>query len=251
VTLRDGTRPPPRYVQVAEALKGRIIGNEFPTGSFLPTEIELCLFYDVSRHTVREALRQLAEAGYVQRRQGSGSLVISADPKGTYVHSMRSLSELFQYAADTTLRIDRISERRPEADFGQDLGDLATQTWLTVEGLRLDATGRQPICWSTVFISRAFNGIAPELGAQPGAIYRLIEDRYGVHVDTVAQEIRCMPISVAAARELGVSRRLWVVRVVRRYLDAQGGVMVLSVNDHPGDRFSYSMQLRRDLRGRA
>lgn len=244
-------KPPPRYAQVADALQGRITGGEFLTGAFLPTEIDLCQTYDVSRHTVREALRQLAEAGYVQRRQGSGSLVISADPKGTYVHSMRSLSELFQYAADTRLRIDRIANGRPDAGFAPDLGDLAGQDWLTVEGLRLDATGRQPICWSTVFIASGFAGVAAELGSQSGAIYRLIEERYGVQVDTVEQEIRCMPISGAAARELGVSRRLWVVRVVRRYLDAQGGVMVLSVNDHPGDRFSYSMQLRRDQRGRA
>ena len=88
------------------------------------------------------------------------------------------------------------------------------------------------------------------LAAPTGAIYRLIEERYGVMVERVEQEIRAMPISAAAAVALGVSRRIWAVRVVRRYLDAGGTVMLVSVNDHPGDRFSYSMQLQKDARGR-
>ena len=252
-------KPGPRYAQVSEVLQQRIIDGVYPVGALLPTEVELCHAFRISRHTVREALRRLAEAGFVQRRQGSGSQVISARPQGAYVHTMRSLNELFQYATDTTLRVDRIEQRVPDAALAAAhaaaLGDQAGLPWLIVEGLRLEGGGRLPICWSTVLINRAFAGIMGDLAAPPtapsGAIYRLIEDRYGVMVDRVEQEIRAMPISAEAAQELGVSRRIWAVQVVRRYLDAAGMVMLVSVNDHPGDRFSYSMQLQKDARGRA
>jgi DNA-binding GntR family transcriptional regulator len=66
----------------------------------------------------------------------------------------------------------------------------------------------------------------------------------------VEQEISAMPITPQAARALGVSRKIWAVRVVRRYLDSSGELILVSVNDHPGDRFSYTMQLQRDQRGR-
>jgi DNA-binding GntR family transcriptional regulator len=164
---------------------------------------------------------------------------------------MRSLNELFQYATDTHLRVDRVSEGVPSAPLGAVLGNQAGQTWITLEGLRLDAAGRQPICWSTVLINQAFAGIVADFATLNGAIYRLIEERYGVLVDRVEQDIRAMPISPEAAAELGVSRRIWAVQVVRRYLDGEGRLMLVSVNDHPGDRFSYSMQLQKEGRTRA
>lgn len=241
-------KPGPRYVQVSQILQQRIGSGEYPVGGPLPTEGDLCQEFAISRHTVREALRRLAEAGLVQRRQGSGSQVLASQPSGGYVHSMRSLSELFQYAADTRLRVDRVFDAVPEA--GALAPDSLAQIWLKVEGLRLDAAGVVAICWTSIYINPAFAGILPDLAAPTGAIYRLIEERYGVMVERVEQEIRAMPISAAAAVALGVSRRIWAVRVVRRYLDAGGTVMLVSVNDHPGDRFSYSMQLQKDARGR-
>lgn len=248
---KSGAKLEPRYAQVSDTLQHRIASGLYPVGALLPTELDLCQEFGISRHTVREALRRLTEAGLVQRRQGSGSQVISASPRGGYVHTMRSLNELFQYAADTHLRVDRISEGVPSAPMGEMLGDQVGQTWVILEGLRLDATGRLPICWSTVLINQTFSGIVPDIATQTGAIYRLIEDRYGVLVDRVEQTIRAMPISAEAAAELGVSRRIWAVQVVRRYLDSEGRLMLVSVNDHPGDRFSYSMQLQKEGRGRA
>lgn len=61
--------------QVAEILEGRIADGEWPAGSRLPTEAELALRFAVNRHTVRQALRDLAERGLVRAQQGSGTYV--------------------------------------------------------------------------------------------------------------------------------------------------------------------------------
>src|SRR3546814_19168491 len=75
-------KPPksqPRYLEVADALLADIMAGQFPVGTMLPTEIELCGRFDVSRFTVREALRRLDEMGLVSRRQGSGPVVRSGE----------------------------------------------------------------------------------------------------------------------------------------------------------------------------
>ncbi len=77
------TSPGPRYRHVAEQLRARIMAGELPPGTQLPTEPELMVTYDVSRHTVREALALLRADGLVAPRQGAGTYVRELHPLTT------------------------------------------------------------------------------------------------------------------------------------------------------------------------
>ena len=57
----------------------------------------------------------------------SGSQVISANAKCGYVHPMWSFNDLFQYASDSRLRMDRVSQAMPALSLGTVLGDAAGQ----------------------------------------------------------------------------------------------------------------------------
>lgn len=236
----------PRYQQVADTLRERIGRGEHPPGSQLPTESELCGEFAISRHTAREALRRLADLGLIQRRQGSGSLVVAREPAQGYAHTMRSLDELFQYASDTTLRVLATSRRAAGAEFTAELGPAAGSDGLVIEGLRLDTSGRVPICFSLIFVNADFEAILPEVALLRGAIYRHVEQRFGVEVAEVEQLIRVEPVPAGGARALGLRPKAMGVRVSRRYLDAAGRVLIVSVNWHPAERFSYAMRLRRE-----
>ena len=236
----------PRYHQISNILVERIEKGRYAIGDLLPTEQDLCGEFEVSRYTIREALRRLTDAGLVRRRQGSGSQVVANKAPGNFVHSMRSLSELFQYASDTVFKITKIETMVPEPEVKPYLGETADDPWLYVEGVRLAADGGAPIAFSRVFINREFDGIVPDLPGVSGTIFRLIEDRYGVVVEDVEQEIRAEPMGKYAAKLLGSSTRIWAVRVIRRYFGSDGKILQISVNYHPADRFSYSMQLRRE-----
>ncbi|WP_232665249.1 GntR family transcriptional regulator [Pseudonocardia sp. TRM90224] len=61
--------------RLAEELRSRIMSGEFAPGARLPSEAELVRRYQVSRVTVRTALRTLEAQGLVDVRHGSGSFV--------------------------------------------------------------------------------------------------------------------------------------------------------------------------------
>lgn len=48
----------------------------YQTGSLLPSEKTLADVYKVSRETIRKALTMLLEEGYIQKKQGKGSIVL-------------------------------------------------------------------------------------------------------------------------------------------------------------------------------
>lgn len=241
----------PQYMRIRDILRERIRAGEYPIDSFLPTEGELCEAFSTSRHTVREALRHLTDDGLIQRRQGSGSRVIATEPHHTYVHSMRSLDELFQYARETRFQIDSVRREVPKAAPAVGLGVADGCPWLVVRGLRLEHGENVPICESIVYVHDDFSGIADELKTDGSSIYRRIGDRYDVEVAEVVQDIVVVPMPARAARVLGVKRPALAVQVSRRYLDAADKLLLASVNFHPTDRFYYSMHLRRDGRSSA
>ncbi|WP_029290456.1 FadR/GntR family transcriptional regulator [Cellulomonas sp. HZM] len=60
-----------------EALRARIAGGEWPVSSRIPPEPALVELLGVGRNTVREAVQSLVHAGLLERRQGSGTYVLS------------------------------------------------------------------------------------------------------------------------------------------------------------------------------
>jgi DNA-binding GntR family transcriptional regulator len=74
----------------------------------------------------------------------------------------------------------------------------------------------------------------------------LIEERYGRQIAEIQQDVRAFTVADAAmARKLKVEVGAAALKIVRRYLDAEGRLFEASVSVHPADRFSVSMRLRR------
>lgn len=243
--ISSGEDDRPQYVQIGDVLRDRIAKSKYPVGSLLPTESELCAEFASSRHTVREALRLLTESGLILRRQGSGSRVMAATPHQNYVHAMRSLDQLFQYASDTRFVISEMTTGKPEPTSFPELGDDGAE-WLIVRGLRLERDEDIPICDSIVLVNAAYAGIADELEHGKGAVYRRIEERFGVEVARVVQDISVRQMPAGSAKPLGKTLQDVTVCVRRRYLGPDGAVILASVNYHPADRFAYTMDLRRE-----
>lgn len=65
---------------VSESIINSIKKGEYPVGGKLPTETKMCEIYQVSRSTLREAISVVRTLGYIETRQGRGSIVISNMP---------------------------------------------------------------------------------------------------------------------------------------------------------------------------
>src|ERR1700748_3966399 len=69
----------PLHRQLFLVLHDEIARGALAPGDALPTEQSLCDQFGVSRITVRRALADLADQGYIERRQGVGSFVGQRD----------------------------------------------------------------------------------------------------------------------------------------------------------------------------
>ena len=235
----------PRYRSIVNALREQITSGAWAVGDKLPTEDELCDQFDVSRHTVRIALRELREEGYVASRQGAGTTVIRRSPPLVYTSSISSLEELLQYATEVRYEVAKSGIVVADAGLARKLGCEIGQRWLRLEGVRLKPAQDEPVCWTEVFVRADYAGVGLMVGRRSGTIYSLIEEMYDVQVGEVRQILRVGRMSEEIAALLNCEAGSPGVEISRSYHLVNGDLVEVAFNLHPADRFSYEMTLRK------
>ncbi len=87
----DRSSPMPLWAQLEVELRRRLDAGEFDDGPF-PTDLALTDYYEVSRHTVREAIRHLNKTGVLKRERGRGTVVNRSE----FEQKLGTLYSLFQ-----------------------------------------------------------------------------------------------------------------------------------------------------------
>ncbi len=82
--------------QVTKEIEALVQRGYWQVGEKIPPEKELMEKFDISRNTLREALRALAHVGLLETRQGSGTFVTSSSMFGAVVTKHVEHSSLLQ-----------------------------------------------------------------------------------------------------------------------------------------------------------
>lgn len=65
----------PKYQVIIEDIKSKILSGDYNVGEQIPTESALQSMYEVSRQTVRKAILELSNEGFLRSEKGSGTYV--------------------------------------------------------------------------------------------------------------------------------------------------------------------------------
>lgn len=239
----------PRYARIQNELQARIASGRYPVGALMPTEMDLSAEFKTSRFTVRAALRNLTQEGYVERRQGMGTRVVSANPRAGYGQSFESLQELFQIAVDTYLVI--LAETPVVLDDalaltlgGADSKVQAGERWIRVDGVRWTAPGGRPLGYIQSYVPERFSSLVPEFAEQNGPFFDLLERKSGETIIEAQQEIRAVQMPAEMARAIGLKPGAQALQLSRRYITARG-ILIVSLNWHPAEQMVYRTRVRR------
>ena len=235
----------PLYARVRDCLRNRIADGTYRVGANLPTEAELCDTFDASRHTVREALRGLVDLGLIERRQGAGSRVVALAPPQAFVHTVRSLSELWSYTRATKFVVEDAKLVSLSPEDAELIGAPQAGQWLRIAALRLTASESDVVCWTTLFVPDRYADVLGDIGQGSEPVYALIEARFGARVAEAVQEISACAMPANAAASLGLDSGVPALRIVRRYLDATGRAILVALSYHPAESFTHKLRLRR------
>lgn len=234
----------PRYLILAQALVDAITAGRYPLNSLLPTEHELCKQFNVSRHTVREAIRRLNELGMISKQQGVGTRVKAVQPASRYVQASEGISDLHQYVRDVRMELGSPRQVSADTELAELLECKPGQAWVMASGLRHREGDNTPLARTLVYVPCAYGAALEAFGDGRTPIYELLQRRFGLQVAEVRQTISAVNLDADAALALQVADGSPGLHIVRKYYGSNDELLEVAVNVHPGERFSYSITQR-------
>ncbi len=106
----------PLYFQLKNIILSDIQDNCFLVGDAIPTENELVEFYHISRSTVRQAISELVQEGWLTRKASKGTFVTKPEQRSSYIRSFepfyRQISRLGKTPRTELIDLNVITPRQ-------------------------------------------------------------------------------------------------------------------------------------------
>lgn len=235
----------PRYIELSEILRSRIESGEYPVDTLLPTELELCETFDVSRYTARSALSRLLAAGLVHRRPGAGTRVIARHEAIRYAHEIDSVDSLMQYGNTTRLHIVQSRRESANAELAERLEIATGKDYLHLISLRAEERHGEPIAYTEMH-APVRRGLPAKKLLDPTTAARAVASYLDpARLSCVEQSFDAATFTKAQAKLMGIKPGDAAMRVQRCYRNADNRILMLATSLHPAGKFSYSMTLSR------
>lgn len=230
---------------IREELAGRIERGEWRPRERLPSEPELASAMGVSRATLREALRSLAEDGFVTRVQGSGTFVTHRPRLKNNLDVNFGVSDLIRSMGMKPGSQElRVTEETASPEDLRHLSLDPGDSVVNVERVRT-ADGR-PVVFSLDTLPAALlsgrRGALSELGV--GSIYDFLERECGMVVRQGVASLRPANADRRLAARLKVPEGTLLLYILQVDYDGEGRPVLLSHEHHLADAFEITVVRR-------
>lgn len=216
------------YQKVQETLRKQILTGQLEEGDLLPSEHVLGERFGITRMTVRKALDGLVREGYIEKRQGKGS-VVSTRRKTLRLLSFRGFSDALK-DQEKTVQTEMIQSPQPTdwpASFFYSLSQQERKHGC-ISLVRLRSIESAPVMLEYTFLP---NIKLDRLCEQPfvaGSLFKTLNAVYHIDVTSVQQDVRAIGSDQNTAHYLGLKPSEPVLHIYRRYGTNKQGFFLYS-----------------------
>jgi GntR family transcriptional regulator len=234
----------PLYYQLASLLRESILTGRYAPSQRIPTEADLVHEYELSRITVRQALRSLEEEGLIRREPGRGTFVTGRQPFAGKLALDGTIEDLISMGLATSVRLLDITEVTATAEDASML-DIELGSALT-RVRRIRYFQQEPY-------SFIINNLSSDIGQKlsrsylkRGSMLKFLEEELGIPLRDAEQSVRATLTDAELARRLRSkigAPLLFVDRLIRT--DNERPVM-RTCTYYRSDIYSFTVHLKRD-----
>lgn len=208
----------------------------------LPSEREISEKYDVSRATVRQALQELEQEGYIQRIHGRGTFVAPQKFNQEllkFYSFTEEMKKLGKQPASKVLKFDII---RCGSELAKNLG--LTESDQVYKFVRLRLADNVPMMVETTYLPYdRFPGIA-RADLEKTAMYDIFVQRFSVNPISAKELFQAVGANEEEAKYLHIPQGSPSLKI-RRYTYEKDRIIEYTISLARGDKFEYFVHLNK------
>ncbi|NDI34820.1 GntR family transcriptional regulator [Chengkuizengella sediminis] len=236
--------PLPIYYQLAELIKGKIVNGDMQAGDLIPSERQFSEQFHISRMTVRQAINNLVNEGYLYRHKGKGTFVSSKKLEHKFIGELTSFTEDMKQEgyepSSQWIHFEKIPASKEIADY---LKIEANE--LVYEMKRVRLADQVPIAIETVYMSAQLIPNLTQQQMEQQSLYQYIEKQYGVNIVDGVQTIESTIASVQEAIFLKVSEGAPILRMQQQTFLEGKTPLEFVISSYRADRYKFTIEIRR------
>jgi GntR family transcriptional regulator len=179
--------PLPIYYQIEELIKQQITSKDLTSGDCLPSEREYAEKFNISRMTVRQAITNLVNSGYLHRVKGKGTFVADQSVVEQQLQGVTSFTEEMvargKNPSSSILKFEKIPANK---EIARKLNINEDDLVYEIERLRL-ADNIPMALESSYHPVNLFKDLTEKIASR--SIYRYVEEDLGQKIDYSTQSI--------------------------------------------------------------
>jgi GntR family transcriptional regulator len=212
----------PLYLQIKEILKDRILHGVYPIHTNIPSEPQLEEEFNVSKITVRNAIKELASEGYIEKKSGKGTKVIANVSIARLSKGKRFTEVLVEEGHHITKKV--LSIKKAELSTESELYPLFGENCLQIE--RIYLLENEPYIHFTHYILLDVSKEELE-EVQIGSLYRFLEEN-NIRLEAFRDEFTVAVAPSHVCEILKLEKDTAILKRIRRSSDEEGNVLEYS-----------------------
>ncbi|MCY1715173.1 GntR family transcriptional regulator [Caproiciproducens galactitolivorans] len=238
--MLDENSPLSLYYQVKSIIIDNIKNKVWTMNSKIPAERELCEMYKVSRITVRQALKELEDEGYLYRKQGKGTFVTGqkfVQRLSQFYSFSEEIAKMGAIPSTKTISFD-ISEADPLIAEKLQIG--SNEMVFAIKRLRL--ADNEPFGIETSYVVYKYAMELKEEDVNQFGLYNALKLKCGVIPNEATETFEAVNVGSEDAKYLNVSKNAAALHL-NRITSANGNKIEYCVSTIRGDKYKYTIQL--------
>ena len=232
----DRSSPIPLYYQISSRIEAAIVSGQLPPGSRLENEISLGDRLSLSRPTVRRALQELVNKGFLVRRRGIGTQVVQG-PVTRKVELTSLYDDLDRGGQRPSTELLSYEVAKADANAAERLSVAEGSPVLHLRRLRL--SDGIPLAVLENFLPEDFLDLRSSDLASHG-LYQLMRGR-GTLIRVAHQRIGARAATAEESRLLGIKSHGPVLAMERTAYDNSGKTVEFGHHCYRPDLYSFEI----------
>jgi GntR family transcriptional regulator len=234
----------PMHSVVRTELLTQIRSGRLHPGDQVPTEPQLMASFNVSRTTVRRALRDLETMGLIDRQPGRGNFVSEPKVEPRLDRLTGFVEDMEALGLDATASLEVIESLPADSEVSQQLQLAPGETVVHIERVRL-ANGT-PISFDDSYFPADLGSRIATENLEEEPFYSILEGKYGIALAGADYVLSASTADERVARLLSIAVGAPVLRLERTSRAAPDRRPILFEHLHfAGARISYRLTLDR------